>query len=115
MRRRITVGLVAAVAALGIASCGGDDDEDTTTTSSTTTTTTTEAGATGATGAADSGDNDEALVDLLVSSGEYTEGEAQCLVDVLGSDFTEEQAQDPEFIADLATKYADEIQECDGK
>jgi len=131
MKRRITVGLVAAVAALGVAGCGGDDDDDNGSDDETTEETTTETGATGDEGTdtgADLGtdttapEGTEAVNDVIVqgltASGEYSQGEAECVADLLSAEFADAdltEFQDPAFLEDLASDYESEIQECEGQ
>jgi hypothetical protein len=122
MKRRISVVLVAAVAALGVASCGGDDEDTTTTSATTTTTTTGPTGPTGDEGAStDDPEGTDAVNDVIVSgltAQGYSQGEAECLADLLAADFAGadiDEVQDPNFLSDLQDKYASEVQECEGQ
>ena len=128
MSGRIKAGvtLVACVAALGVAGCGGDDDEDTTTTAATTTE---ETGATGETGAEDtttSEDTDapegtaevQSLLEQAFTAQGLSSGEATCVAELVAPTVAEqpiEQLQDPAYVQDLLEDQKSEIEECEGQ
>jgi hypothetical protein len=117
MRGRITVGVVACVAALGVAGCGGDDE-------TTTTTTTPEPAVTGASGATGAesvpeGTADvEALLEQTFAASGLTEGEAACVAGIVApqvSDKALTDVQDPAYVEELLQDQKGAIEDCEGK
>ena len=125
MRARITIGIVACVAALGVAGCGGDDDETTTSTTSTTTTT----GATGATGAEDTttGGDTEApegtaevqdLLETAFTAQGLSSSEATCVAELVAPTVAGEsidKLQDPTYVEGLLQDQKEDIENCEGQ
>jgi len=128
MRGRIKAGalVLACVAALGVAGCGGDDDETTSTTSSTTTTTTSATGATGADDTTTSDDADapegtaevQGLLESAFTAQGLSTSEAQCVADLVAPTVAGEsidKLQDPTYVEGLLEDQKDEIENCEGQ
>ena len=127
-RFRLAIGIVACVAALGVAGCGGDDDE---TTTSSTTTTTEDTGTTGATGedgtdtttTDDSGEPEgtaevQDLLEQAFAAQGLSSGEATCVAELVAptvADQPIEQLQDPTYVEGLLEDQKDEIENCEGQ
>jgi len=115
--------VLACVAALGVAGCGGDDDE--TTTSSTTTTE--ETTATGATGADDASTDSDApegtaevqsLLEQAFAAQGLSSSEASCVAELVAptvADQPIEELQDPANVEELLTDQKEEIENCEGQ
>jgi hypothetical protein len=122
LKARIIIAIVACAAALGVAGCGDDDDE---TTTPTTTEATTATGATGAEGDTTTGEEApegtadvQSLLETAFAAGGFSEGEAQCVAEIVAPEVSGEQlsdVQDPSFIQDLLADQEDAINDCEGE
>ena len=126
MSGRIKAGaaVLACVAALGVAGCGGDDDETTTTA-----TTTEETGTTGATGAEDTTTSDDtdapegtaevqSLLEQAFTAQGLSSSEATCVAELVAptvADQPIEELQDPSYVEDLLNDQKEDIENCEGQ
>ena len=128
---RGVVVLALCVGALSLAACGGDDDETTTSTTSTTTGATGTSGATGEEGSdtttGDTTTSEDApegtadvqdLLETAFTAQGFSEGEAQCVAEIVAPQVSGEQlsdVEDPSYVEGLLQDSKDEIQDCKGK
>ena len=102
-RLRIAALIAACVAVLGLAACGGDDETTSSTTSVPTGATGTDTTGTDTTGDVDAGDLPDAsalreqfnqqLLQVLTTTQDLTESQAQCAIDELESSVSDEELQ----------------------